>query len=656
MLLLACKPSLDSSKVKAVSNSDGTIAFTVVPVRNFFDSSRATQVAKSPISASLLQSLTVANVRCDGKTAKVDAVLLEMTLLASGASLLRKGAELYQSHDDGARLINRCKITGSHVGGSASVSSLLTGSPSLAKQSFYLGMRGATTLDAQTASPFLYEMLRENLGIRFKDAKQYAQLSRELDILYNPCLLDKSANFDKLANFSCANDGHYIAKDVNGAQLSLSNFFKTSETAHIEVSSKVNKSASKLYSQLVSITVMEDIEKSDATLEQKSLGTVLSGNRTSIADSRGWLTENTITFGQTEGSPAGLDQPSSGTPGWRKHGQDSLTKDGISFFYERSPGKYQRIVHTGDNSLYVSAEKKNLPQMLKLARMDDAAFALAGPNNVVNPEPVNPAKTPWTSEQGPVVSKALDDYRSGKINGTQVTSQLSSVTKHLPFGQKDRGDKWTDAHNCVDIAMATCRAMYRVLPEGSFVGTAGVYDASKNSKGAHMINYFSFPNKQGSRDIVAYDQQSGAMSKPMPSFEDAIADPQFAAGTSRYYTGVDFKITYPTRPDAKSRVISTEIDPKMAIPGKMTPRQDVANYYLPKLFAGQIPSPDGDGIQIGGVGTYTPQKPNYLWQQVQGKSIVPRLGRAFGMGYIKDGTHGKHLIPENAEWYAPLRK
>jgi hypothetical protein len=245
-LVMACKPTTDSSKIKAVSNDDGTISYTVVPVRNFFDSNQTSQVTQSPISASLLQSLTVAAVRCESATAKIDAVLLEMTLLSTGSSLLRKGSEIYQDHEDGARLVNRCKISGSHLGGAASIAALLTGSPSLAKQAFYLGMRGATTQDAQTASPFLYELLRENLSIRFNDAKQYAQLSKELDVLYNPCLVDKSDQYNKFSSFSCQKDGNYLAKDVNSANAAVTKFFKDSETAHIKKSSQINASASAL--------------------------------------------------------------------------------------------------------------------------------------------------------------------------------------------------------------------------------------------------------------------------------------------------------------------------------------------------------------------------------------------------------------------------
>jgi len=232
--LIACKPASDSSKIKAVSNDDGTISYTVVPVRNFFDSHQSAQVSQSPISASLLQSLTVAAVRCESATAKIDAVLLEMTLLSTGSSLLRKGSEIYQNHDDGARLVNRCKITGTHVGGAGSIAALLTGAPSLAKQAFYLGMRGATTVQAQTASPFLYEILRENLGIRFNDAKQYAQLSKDLDVLYNPCLVDSSDQYNKFSSFSCQKDGNYLAKDVNSANAAVTNFFKDAESLLVE--------------------------------------------------------------------------------------------------------------------------------------------------------------------------------------------------------------------------------------------------------------------------------------------------------------------------------------------------------------------------------------------------------------------------------------
>jgi len=194
------------------------------------------------------------------------------------------------------------------------------------------------------------------------------------------------------------------------------------------------------------------------------------------------------------------------------------------------------------------------------------------------------------------------------------------------------------------------------MPEGSFVGTLPVYDMNPNSKGGHMINYFSFPNKKGFQDIVAYDQQSGAMSKPHPSFEDAVSDPQFSARTNARYKGVNFKVIHPERQDAPSRVLPETIDSSTSRPGEMTPRQDVANFFMPKLFKGELPDPERSTVQIGSAGSYSPTKPNYLWQSMDGNQLLPRIGRAFGFGYIKDGTHGKYLAPENAEWYAPMRR
>lgn len=83
-------------------------------------------------------------------------------------------------------------------------------------------------------------------------------------------------------------------------------------------------------------------------------------------------------------------------------------------------------------------------------------------------------------------------------------------------------------------------------------------------------------------------------------------------------------------------------------------RQDVANYYPSRLFSEGLPVA-AKMVQIGGAGTYTPRKPNYRWQNSSDSSTVGRIFKSFGAGYVKDGTHGRYVTPENAEWYAPLR-
>jgi hypothetical protein len=138
-LLASCKPSGDISSMKAVSAADGKIAYTIVPVRNFFDQSQTANVQSSPVSATLLQSLTIGAVRCEGATAKIDAVLLEMSLVNTGVTLLRKGSAVYQNNDDGPTLVNRCKLFGSYVGCAASVVSLNPTSHSNRKEDWMFG-------------------------------------------------------------------------------------------------------------------------------------------------------------------------------------------------------------------------------------------------------------------------------------------------------------------------------------------------------------------------------------------------------------------------------------------------------------------------------------------------------------------------------------
>lgn len=655
-LLASCKPSGDISSMKAVSAADGKIAYTIVPVRNFFDQSQTANVQSSPVSATLLQSLTIGAVRCEGATAKIDAVLLEMSLVNTGVTLLRKGSAVYQNNDDGPTLVNRCKLSGSYVGGAASVVSLLTGSPSFAKQAVYLGMRGPTTVETQTTSPFLYEFIRENLGVRFSGVKQYSQLSQELDVLYNPCLVDKSKTFDKFAKFSCEPDGHYVAKDINSANDAVTKFFETAETEHIKNARSSNQSAGQLYSQLVAISSVSEAAISDQKLDQTSLGTVFSGNRAEILSTRGWVAETAMTFGQTNGSPAGFENPRDEAAGWRRHGSDSYTKDGISFYYEKSPGKFQRIVHVEDGGLYKSAGKDKSPQLLTLVGQSGGEFALAGGADMggSGTPQIDPSATPWAREQGPGIRGMFDSYRGGRMNGSQVTDQLSRVTSYLPFGRPDRGDPFTKTHNCVDIAMATCRAMYPLMGNGGTVGTATVsINKDGRPNGAHMINYFGMDNRRGSRDIVVYDQQSGAISKPHPSFEDALKDPGFSSRVSAGYGGT-FKLDHAYRPDSVARVIPATINPSTVRPATITALPEVAARGLPRMLSGKLDVPP---LQIGGsgLGSYTPSKPNYMWQGLPGNSVFSGIGRAFGGGFVKDGTHGAYKAPESAQWYSPMR-
>ena len=507
LVSISCKPKNNQSQLNAVSNEDGTISYAILPVRSYLESTDLEKIKKMPYAMTAFQSLVLAPVLCEGPTAKIDIILLENAYISQGTTLVRKGNDLFQNASTGLLKVNRCQIYGESLGGSASLISLLSGSLTSEKQAVYLGIRGPTSLGQQVASPVLYELMSENLGVVFKGIEQYANLSQELDAQYNPCIEDSTSGFNKYSSVTCDADGNYTSKDIKGDLQRISKFFKTSEEQYVKQQMPADQDALRLYTAVTQVDgKLADVS---ADLDPLSILRVFGGRKSLKSDDR-WFVDEGFTLGQTAGSPIGVSHPLDGSPGWRQHSYTSFTKDGISFYEKSKAGKFSRIVLSSYNQLYVLSPKSNKSKMLLRSKIftDSFALSLAPPTDQAsaNTKPTEPKydsrPTAFSKEQGPPLDQAVKAYRSGKASDEDVSNAFHAATRHLPFGKKSV-DPWTDKHNCVDIAMATCRAMYPIMPKGTAVGHLGV----SNKLGAgHSVNYFSFRDKDGKhfRNVTSY--------------------------------------------------------------------------------------------------------------------------------------------------------
>jgi hypothetical protein len=407
-----------------------------------------------------------------------------------------------------------------------------------------------------------------------------------------------------------------------------------------------------------------------ADLDPLSISRVFGGRNSLKSDGR-WFIDEGFTLGQTAGSPIGVSHPLDGSPGWRQHSDTSFTKDGISFYEKSKAGKFSRIVLSSYNQLYVLSPKSNKSKMLLRSKIftDSFAFSLAPPTdqasaNTKSTEPKYDSRpTAFSKEQGPPLDQAVKAYRSGKASDEDVSNAFHAATRHLPFGKKSV-DPWTDKHNCVDIAMATCRAMYPIMPKGTAVGHLAVY----NKLGAgHSVNYFSFRDKDGKPKYMLYDQQSGTQSLPHNNIDEASKDPSWVNGTGKTYRGVAArgewlndksiedsaftKVEY----DGNNSFVDSNYTFEDATPGQ-------PKFNLPAGAVNVLSKYQGYSNRITEIYpkpmNFTPEKPGLSWQAPDGVGVEPidsiiRTTNFIGIGYIKDGTHGTYRYPEKAEWYKP---
>ncbi|MCX6119023.1 MAG: hypothetical protein NT027_15920 [Proteobacteria bacterium] len=325
---------------------------------------------------------------------------------------------------------------------------------------------------------------------------------------------------------------------------------------------------------------------------------------------------------------------------------------------------------SGSQSASTSPSAKSTPKPARSQASEST------PKKPVDPEvgmtkPNPNGREQWIAEQGPKMKAAVEDFRSGKISGEQFRDKMTEMAKQMPYGDhsyqgkvesyqsadyqnyiaelkarvqrgeitaekavemdvqkqnKWRQDPWTDKHNCVDISAAVCRSMYPLMPSDTVVGQISVQ--AKENKGGkdkfHSINYF----KTGSK-FVAYDQQSGAMSLPFDSLDQAMQDARFKETMKQHYDGAEYEVNYD----------GNEVD--FAKVDKKNDRRGGETYQNSRYSP--IRPYKGDNTNFHTIQADSVSFPPPISYGKVPKQIGPIL---------KDGTKGK-FDPDKMEWYVP---